>query len=236
MLIAILNQSKAVTDADVATMTAAIATQVQNDVAPVWGRPPAEVVFYPGSTAVPPTAYGIAVVDTIPDQPQGVLGQHTEAQAAQICAAVAAQPQLDNGGKVMTGDWSVSSTLSHEVLELFVDPNCNLWANDGQGSVYSLEVCDPVEAPTYTVSGVSVSNFVTPSWYDPQPPAGAQFDKLDQLTAGFSILPSGYMVYESKGKEQEQWGGQYPGWRKAMKTGPMARTQQRRVILAMWHT
>ena len=79
MLIAIVNQSKAVTDADVATMTAAIATQVQNDVAPVWGRAPAQVVFYPGSTAVPPAAYGIAIVDTIPDQPQGVLGSHTEA-------------------------------------------------------------------------------------------------------------------------------------------------------------
>jgi hypothetical protein len=235
MLIAIINQSKAVTDADVATMTAAIATQVQNDVAPIWDRPPAEVVFYPDPTKVPPAAYGIAIVDTIPDQPQGVLGSHTEAQDAQISGVVAAQTQLDNGGQVMTGDWSVSSTLSHEVLEMFVDPNCNLWANDGQGSVYSLEVCDPVEAPTYTVSGVSVSNFVTPSWFDPQAPATAQFDMQRHLTTGFSILPGGYMVYESKGKEQEQWGGQYPGWRKAMKTGPMARTQQRRGILASWH-
>ena len=93
-------------------MTAAIATQVQNEVAPVWGRAPAQVVFYPGSTAVPPAAYGIAIVDTIPDQPQGVLGSHTEAQGAQISGVVAAQPQLDNGGQVMTGDWSVSSTLS----------------------------------------------------------------------------------------------------------------------------
>jgi len=95
-------------------------------------------------------------------------------------------------------------------------------------------VCDPVEAPTYTVSGVSVSNFVTPSWFDPQAPATAQFDMQRHLTTGFSILPGGYMVYESKGKEQEQWGGQYPGWRKAMKTGPNARSQ--RVIQAMWHS
>ena len=236
MLIAILNQSTAVTDADVATMTAAIATQVQFDVAPIWDRAPAAVVFYSDPTAVPAGAYGVAVVDTIQEQPQGVLGFHTEAQVAQLWGIVAAQPELDNGGQKMTGDWSVSSTLSHEVLEMFIDPNCNLWANDGNGSVYSLEVCDPVEAPTYTVSGVSVSNFVTPSWYDPQPPSGAQFDKMGQLTAGFSILPGGYMVYESKGKEQEQWGSQYPSWRKAMKTGPMARTQQRRTVLASWHT
>ena len=235
MLIAILNQSTAVTDADVATMTAAIATQVQFDVAPNWDRAPAAVVFYSDPTAVPAGAYGVAVVDTIQEQPQGVLGFHTEAQVAQLWGIVAAQPELDNGGQKMTGDWSVSSTLSHEVLEMFIDPNCNLWANDGNGSVYSLEVCDPVEAPTYTVSGVSVSNFVTPSWYDPQPPSGAQFDKMGQLTAGFSILPGGYMVYETKGKGQEQWGTQYPSWRKATKTGQMARTQLRLGQAASYH-
>ena len=234
MLIAILNQSTVLKNADVATMTEGIATQIQSDVAPIWGRAPAAVTFYTDPTAVPAGAYGIALVDTIQDQPQGVLGYHTEAQVAQVWGVVAAQPELDNGWKVLTGDWSVSSTLSHEVLETFIDPNCNLWASDGQGSLYSLEVCDPVEAPTYTVSGVSVSNFVTPSWYDPQPPSGAQFDKMGQLTAGFSILPGGYMVYETKGKGQEQWGTQYPSWRKATKTGPNARSQ--RVIQAMWHS
>src|SRR5215471_14600809 len=117
---------------DVATMTAAIATQVHYDAAPIWDRAPAAVVFYTDPAVVPAAAHGIAIVDTIQDQPAGVLGFHTE----------------DNGGQVLTGDWSVSSTLSHEVLEMFVDPNCNLWANDGKGTAFSLEVCDPVEAPT----------------------------------------------------------------------------------------
>jgi hypothetical protein len=234
MLIAILNQSTVVANADVAKMTQAIATQVQSDVAPIWDRAPAAVVFHTDPTTVPAGAHGIAIVDTIQDQPQGLLGFHTEDQAAQMWGVVAAKPELDNGGQVTTGDWSVSSTLSHEVLEMFVDPNCNLWANDGKGSAYSVEVCDPVEAPTYTVSGVSVSNFVTPSWFDPLAPTTAQFDKLGQLTAGFNILPGGYMTYESAGKEQQQWGNKYPGWRKQMKTGPFARTQ-RRVAQASYH-
>ena len=191
MLIAILNQSTLVADADVAAMTEAIATQIQFDAAPVWDRAPAAVVFYTDPTAVPAGAHGIAIVDTIQDQPKGVLGFHTEDQGGQLWGVVAAKPELDNGGQVTTGDWSVSSTLSHEVLEMFVDPNCNLWANDGKGSAYSLEVCDPVEAPTYAVSGVSVSNFVTPFWYDPLAPATAQFDKLGLLTAGFSVLKGG---------------------------------------------
>ncbi len=235
MLIAVLNQSTVVANADVATMTQAIASQVQFDVAPIWDRAPAAVVFYTDPTAVPAAAHGIAIVDTIQGQPTGVLGLHSEDQAGQMWGVVAAQPELDNGGQVLTGDWSVSSTLSHEVLEMFVDPNCNLWANDGKGSAYSLEVCDPVEAPTYTLSGVSVSNFVTPSWFDPLAPASAQFDKLSKLTAGFSILPAGYMTYQSGNKEQQQWGTAYPNWRKEMKTGPWARTRQR-VLQASWHS
>ena len=95
---------------------------------------------------------------------------------ALVLRVVAAKPELDNGGKATTGDWSVSSVMSHEVLEMYIDPNCNLWANDGKGSAYSFEVCDPVEAPSYTVNGVSVSNFVTPSWFDSLAPATAQFD------------------------------------------------------------
>lgn len=227
MLIAILNQSTLVSNADAAAMTQAVATQVRMDAAPIWDRAPAAVVFYTDPAAVPAEAHGIAIVDTIQDQPQGVLGFHTEDQGGKLWGVVAAKPELDNGGQATTGDWSVSSVLSHEVLEMYVDPNCNLWANNGRGSAYSFEVCDPVEAPTYTVSGVSVSNFVTPAWFDPLAPATAQFDKLGQLKAAFSILKGGYVVYESAGKEHQKFGDEFPGWRKNMKAGPLARTRRR---------
>jgi hypothetical protein len=230
MLIAILNQSTLVSNTDAAAMTQAVASQVRLDAAPLWDRSPAAVVFYTDPAAVPAAAHGIAIVDTIQNQPQGVLGFHTEDQGGKLWGVVAAKPELDNGAKVTTGDWSVSSVVSHEVLEMFVDPNCNLWANDDKGSAYSFEVCDPVEAPSYVVSGVSVSNFVTPSWFDPQAPtgpSGAQFDKLGHLTAPFTILKGGYVVYESAGKEQQKYGDEFPGWRKQMKTGPMARTRRR---------
>jgi hypothetical protein len=227
VLIAILNQSTLVSSSDAMTMTQAIAAQVQLDAAPIWNRTPAAVVFYNDPAAIPPGAHGIAIVDTVQNQPQGVLGFHTEDQGGKLWGTVAAKPELDNGAQVLTGDWSVSSVLSHEVLEMFVDPNCNLWANDGQGSAYSFEVCDPVEAPTYVVNGVSVSNFVTPSWFDPLAPANAQFDKQRHLSASFSILKGGYVVYESAGAAQQKFGEEYPEWRKEMKTGLMARTKRR---------
>ena len=244
MQIAILNQSTVVQNADVATMTKAISSQILSDVAPIWGRVPATVTFYTESTVVPAGAYVIAIVDNIPDQPAGVVGGHTETTAGQVSGMVAAQPNLTNSEKVLTGDWSVSSTLSHEVLEMFIDPNCNTWANDGQGSVYSLEVCDPVEGPTYTVNvdglDVSVSNFVTPAWFDPQAPSGSQFDKMGQPgLRQFTILPTGYMTYESKsGKPQQQWGTNYPVWRQAAKGDyPEGRGQQRlSQLLASYHS
>jgi hypothetical protein len=232
MLIAILNQSTLVSDPDAQTMTQAIAAQVQLDAAPIWNRTPAAVVFYPTATAVPPGAHGIAIVDTIQNEPQGVLGFHTEDHGGKLWGTVAAKPELDNGAQVLTGDWSVSSVLSHEVLEMFVDPNCNLWANDGRGSAYSFEVCDPVEAPTYVVNGVSVSNFVTPAWFDPLAARTAQFDKLRHLRAAFGILKGGYVVYESAGTPQQKFGDEFPEWRKEMKTGLMARTRRRRAQAA----
>jgi hypothetical protein len=227
MLIAILNQSTLISDSDAAAMTEAIASQVRLDAAPLWDRTPAAVVFYTDPRAVPAAAHGIALVNTIQDQPQGVLGFHTEDQGGKLWGVVAAKPELDSGAKPTSGDWSVSSVLSHEVLEMFIDPNCNLWSNDDKGSAYSFEVCDPVEAPTYDVNGISVSNFVTPSWFDPLAAARAQFDKLGHLTKPFSILKGGYVVYESAGKEQQKFGDEFPAWRKEMKNGPLARTRRR---------
>ena len=227
MLIAILNQSTLVADTDVSAMTEAVAEQVRMDAAPQWDRAPAAVVFFGDPDGVPADAHGITIVDTIQNQPQGVLGFHTEGPGGKLWGVVAAKPALDHGGQATTGDWSVSSLLSHEALEMFIDPNCNLWAQDGKGSAYSLEVCDPVEAPTYTVSGISVCNFVTPAWFDPRAKATAQFDKLGQLSAAFSILRGGYAVYQSAGKVHQQFGDDFPDWRKQMKSGPLARGGRR---------
>jgi hypothetical protein len=227
MLVAIVNKSSLVTSSDAATMTQTIARQIQLDVAPLWDRAPAAVIFYSDAASIPPHAHVITLTDTIADQPAGVLGYHTEDQAGKLWGIVAAQPELSNGGQVSTGDWSVSSVLSHEVLEMYIDPNCNLWSNDGRGSIYTFEVCDPVEAPSYEVDGVSVSNFVTPAWFDPQAAPTAQFDKLGLLTAPFGIVKGGYVVYATAGKEQQKFGDEFPQWRREMKQGPYARTRRR---------
>jgi hypothetical protein len=230
MLIAVLNQSTLVTDAQARTMTQAIATQVKLDAAPLWDRSPAAVIFYKDASEVPPNAHAITLVDTVKDAPQGVLGFHTEDKGGRLWGVVATKPELDAHAEVLTGDWSISSVLSHEVLELYIDPNCNLWANAGNGRAYSFEVCDPVEAPTYEVNGVSVSNFVTPAWFDPLSVQknATRFDKLGLLSSSFSILKGGYVVYATEGKEHQVFGDTFPAWRKDMKTGAFSRTSLRR--------
>ena len=65
-------------------MTQAVASQVRLDAPPLWDRAPAAVVFYTDPSAVPAQAHGIAIVDTIQDQPQGVLGFHTEDQGGKL--------------------------------------------------------------------------------------------------------------------------------------------------------
>ena len=57
-----------------------------------------------------------------------------------------------------------SSTFSHEVIEMIVDPSTQTsYTHDGQGS--NLEVADPVQTRAYRLDGVYVSDFVLPAWY-----------------------------------------------------------------------
>ncbi len=231
MLISVLLQSeqKLVTPEEARTMTRAVAKQVKLHAAPIWDKTPAAVVFYSDPSEVPDGAHGISIVDTIDNVPEGVLGFHTEDDGGKLWGIVAAKPPLDSGANVLTGDWSVSSVLSHEVLEMFVDPNCNLWANNEKGRAYSYEVCDPVEAPTYEVDGVSVSNFLTPAWFDPlADKKGTDYDYLGLLKKPFTLLPGGYLVYESAGKEHQENGDKMPEWRLSAKSTDMGRTNRRR--------
>jgi len=87
----------------------------------------------------------------------------------------------------------LSTMLSHEIVEMIVDP----WGNrsvlydcgDSTGALYAMEVCDPVQGNTYQIDGVTVSDFVTPQYF--QRSAKAPFDFLGILQAPFTPAPSG---------------------------------------------
>jgi len=93
--------------------------------------------------------------------------------------------------------WSL--TVSHETLEMLVDPlGDRLVAGDSpkpdQGRVlFLVEVSDPSEAAdfAYSVNGVLVSDFYTPSFFDPIAAVGVRYSFTDAITEPRQVLRGG---------------------------------------------
>jgi hypothetical protein len=65
-------------------------------------------------------------------------------------------------------DWTV--TLSHEALELIVDPETNMLVmgphpTEERDVFYWYEVCDAVQKESYQIDGIAVSNFLLPLYF-----------------------------------------------------------------------
>lgn len=99
-----------------------------------------------------------------------------------------------------------STTLSHEVLELVGDANANTFAagphpKDPERLVFHwYEMCDAVQAESYDIDGVQVSNFVLPQYFTVGEQAGARNDFLNLKPHGkplpsFGINPGGYVGF-----------------------------------------
>jgi hypothetical protein len=100
--------------------------------------------------------------------------------------------------------WSV--TLSHEALELVGDPEVNLLVagphpGDPKRDVFHwYEMCDAVQAETYTVDGIEVSNFVLPLYFTGSDEIGGRNDFLGRAYNGktlksFGVNPGGYVGF-----------------------------------------
>ncbi|MET0658621.1 MAG: hypothetical protein ABW110_10760 [Steroidobacteraceae bacterium] len=102
--------------------------------------------------------------------------------------------------------WSV--TLSHEALELIADPETNLLVmgpHPTQNRVvfHWFEMCDAVQAETYDIDGIAVSNFVLPLYFTGTrsfDEVGARNDFLGRSHSGqtlrsFGINPGGYVGF-----------------------------------------
>lgn len=197
-LFVVVNGSTLVPDADASLMTQAVAMQVRDHVAPAWGRVPPDVVFVPKGGTVPEDAFPVYLLD---DADQAGLGYHTEDPNGRRYGRAFARPVLDNKGSLTKGSLSVSACLSHEVLEAFIDPACQLWADRLDGTFVAYECADPVENDSYvvrvTVDGrlvdVSVSSFVTADWFDAVS-KGARYDWLGHLTRPLQVSIGGYVV------------------------------------------
>jgi len=102
--------------------------------------------------------------------------------------------------------WSV--TLSHEALELLADPEINLLVmgphpEEGRDVFHCFEMCDAVQAETYSIDGIAVSNFLLPLYFmgtRDTDEVGARNDFLGRNYGGmtltsFGINPGGYIGF-----------------------------------------
>jgi len=103
--------------------------------------------------------------------------------------------------------WTV--TLSHEALEMIGDPEVNLLvegphpADPGNSNKFVFhwyEMCDAVQAETYKLDGVEVSNFVLPLYFTGGEEEGGRNDFLGRAYNGktlssFGVNPGGYVGY-----------------------------------------
>lgn len=101
-------------------------------------------------------------------------------------------------------NWTV--TLSHEALELLADPEVNLLvagphpSNRKKAVFHWYEMCDAVQAETYKIDAIEVSNFVLPLYFTGGEEVGGRNDFLGKSHNGktlqsFGVNPGGYVGF-----------------------------------------
>jgi hypothetical protein len=182
--IAIIGGSAEVDVGDIVKMVDAVAKQAYMFCAQ-WSRIYCPPVFYSDANFVPAGMAMIAVVDNS-DQ-ANALGYHTLALGRPM-GLIAWHPVKEADGEVLTGPLSLSSVLSHEVLETIINPFVS-----GREGTWAREVCDPVQDGSYPIDGVMVSNYVLPAFFNPQDVEGP-WDAMGILSAAYSLSPEGYAI------------------------------------------
>lgn len=211
VLISVWNESSLVTNDEVREMCDAVARQLTLHVAPLWGQVPSVEFVLPGGTPTLPWAARCVVEDD--SDLEGALGYHYEGDDGVPLLRVFAREILgerafrgDRDGVLVDhrGGATVSSVLSHEVLEVVGDAPANRWADGPGGREYAFELCDAVQGDTYMCAGVAVSNFLTPAFFSSRARA-VRFDFLGRLSAPFTMTPEGYQIVRGRGDEGTIW-------------------------------
>jgi hypothetical protein len=201
MVISIVNFTDTLTDEDVQRVIRAINRQVAQDFEPYWSM---------GAT-LRLEGHGDTEQRQAPQELRGDAIIYLWDKAADVADAIGYHDRNNSGlpyGFVFTeiaqevGEpWSV--TLSHEALELIGDAEVNVLAagpnpNDPSQAVYFwYEMCDAVQAESYDIDAVAVSNFVLPLYFTVDAEEDSRNDFLGRrhngnLLQSFGVSPGGY--------------------------------------------
>lgn len=193
----VLNESSLVSDAVLQTWTAAVQKQIDHDVAPFWGVS-ARLLTVPKGTAAPTGEWWMVVADD--SDIAGDLGYHDLGDLGQPMGKVFVRTAQNDGWGAHD---SPSRVLSHETIELLVDPNLVrvIELDDGQ---YQVEPGDPFSSPanSYQIDNVLMSGWATPAYYHFNSSTQYGFrGTLDGLLRGPcpAMIPGSYLSYRAHG-------------------------------------
>src|SRR5215469_5585722 len=190
--VALVSDTPVIDFSQVSVAAAALNKQVARDFGPLWNVD-ATVSAFDSLENVPVDYWPVIIRDDI-NEP-GAAGFHTD-DNGQPFALV----QADDG-------WTL--TASHETLEMLADPfgNRTIAGSPPPDSpkpvsgfsrvVYLVEVGDPCESDqfAYTSNGVTVSDFITPHFYDPRRSRGVRYSFAGNIEAPHTVLEGGYVSF-----------------------------------------
>lgn len=189
--ISLINRSSVTSDTQAQMITKALQQQVDQDFGPIWNID-AQLTFVGGGNQPDPNSWWLVLLDNSDDAT--ALGYHEMTSSGlPIGKAFMKTTQVDGG--------IPSVCVSHELMEMLADPYIDRTViyqeSNVAGRIYALEVCDACEDDTfgYDISGVTVSDFVYPSWFQGWrgTHANVPFDHGKHIKQPFQLLSGGYI-------------------------------------------
>jgi hypothetical protein len=206
--VALVSLTRQIPTRDLLRAGAAVQKQLTRDFSPIWGLHATLDTF--ADLASVPSDYHPIVLFGDADE---LVGQLDVAIGPELAAQLIDDFERDRLGGLhlnaftrqpfalveASDAWSV--IISHEVIEMIVDPYGNRLVaaahplDKTERVKYLVEVCDPCQSVWYPVNGVPVSDFYTPRYFDPVGLPGGRYSFTGQLEHPLQILDGGYVSW-----------------------------------------
>jgi len=191
------NQSTVLKNSDMFLMINALNTMLPA-FCTAWSLKPYSCIVAPTNTR--PGTNGLYCVFLDTSTSPGALAFHTESGNIPY-GNVFVKTVLQYGGAILLGATSsvptVAQAFAHEIFEMLVNPNVNVWWQVSNSTLVPAEACDPVQGYIVPVKvgtvTVGLSDYVLPAWNDPQNTRGP-YNFLNTLRRPFQMGTGGYLV------------------------------------------
>lgn len=187
----------------------AVQDQVNQEFAAEWGAK-ATIRVGANEKDIRPGEWVYDFLPELPDAPPRASAFHKTIIKKGIPIALCAVTTCGS----LLGPTGVSVDASHEILETAGDAGANQFANDNNGLMHAMEMCDAVEVQTYSKTckdgtAVQVSNWLLRSWFIPGATGPYDYMTLEKITGAVSPPGPLQTAPGHRGNYQiiSKWGG-----------------------------